>query len=221
MTKSSSKFCALVTLALFGCASQPKQLAESDIGTAQDAGHGILFGTYSRPDPASRFGEEAILFRKVGERETHKIGIRTLPFSQLTFDYTEKSEAGSLFAFSLPPGDYEIFDCYVVQDTIAGPYTHRPPQSFSIRFSVEPGKACYLGSILVVRHSGSFKIAMKGGVEFILRDKLKHDQQLFRKRYPEVQLDYADAYPMDPPQLEFFRVEPRIKSEPDEGGNSK
>lgn len=197
----------LCAVFLFGCASRPKQIEAGEIETSiSRPGYGLLFGSYCRPDPKNRFAHETISFRNIDTNAKYRIGIHTLPFVPLKFDYIEPSEAGSLFTFSLPAGEYEIYNFEVVQDTIAGPVTHYPMRKFSVRFSVEAGKACYLGSIQIFRHSGRFKFAVTGGVQFVMRENPERDHNLLRSKYPGIEWIIADSYPQNPPDLEMFRV---------------
>lgn len=190
-----------------GCTSRPKQIEPGKIPSlVSQPGYGLLFGSYSRPDPKSRFTQETVRFRNLDTNKKYKIGIHRMPFIPLEFDYVEESEAGNLFTFSLPAGEYEIFDFQAVQDTIAGPVSHHPMRKFSIRFTVEAGNACYLGSIQILRRSGTFKFAMTDGVQFVMRSNLERDEGLLHSKYPELEWSIADVYPQDPPDLEMFRV---------------
>ncbi|BET68440.1 hypothetical protein ASA1KI_33580 [Opitutales bacterium ASA1] len=198
-------------------AAKPRQVTATQI-ERMSKDHGVLFGTYTRASPSVRFGSESVFFRQAGSRKTHRIGVGTLPFGRLTFDFEEPREVGSLFSFVLPAGDYEIVHFEATQESLAGPITHAPLRPISVPFRIEAGKANYLGSIQIVRSSGTFRIATSGGVSFWMSHRLERDTRLFTEIVAGHQLETVDAYPAPTPRGGGFTV--RAKRTPTESSDS-
>ncbi|RZI40017.1 hypothetical protein EGT07_25505 [Herbaspirillum sp. HC18] len=54
---------------------------------------------------------------------------------------------GRLVALRLPAGEYEFYTWKLVEQNAYGEMEYGPRQAFSYRFSVQPGKAAYLGRL--------------------------------------------------------------------------
>jgi hypothetical protein len=207
----------LCTAAHADAAAKPRQVTATQI-ERMPKDHGVLFGTYTRLSPSVRFGSESVFFRRVGTRKKHRIGVGTLPFGRLTFDFEEPREVGSLFSFVLPAGDYEIVHFEATQESLAGPITHASLRPISVPFRIEAGKANYLGSIRIARNSGTFRIATHGGVSFRMSHRLERDTHLFAELVPGHELETVDAYPPPTPPGGGFTV--RAKRTPTESSDS-
>jgi hypothetical protein len=88
---------------------------------------------------------------------------------------------GDLFAAELPAGEYEISSWEVSQGTTA---TSTPTQPVSIRFTVKPGEATYLGNYHFVRTSRA--LTLSTGYEVTAKDEAARDLKIFAEKYPRL-----------------------------------
>ncbi len=96
-------------------------------------------------------------------------------------DIAEPGVRGDLFAAELPEGEYEVHGWQVSQGTTA---TSTQTQSFSIRFTVKPGEATYLGNYHFTRTSRSLNLAT--GFEVTAKDEAARDLKIFAEKYPRL-----------------------------------
>ena len=118
-------------------------------------------------------------------------------------DFESLGIKGALFAAELSAGDYEIYQWSVG----SGPAIVKPIEDFSIRFTVEPAKAVYLGNFNFVQ-TDSMGLTITGA-EVSYADMSIRDLSVLQQKYPnfsKVPVKYAV-----PPSTNINRL----------GGNTK
>lgn len=198
----------LVSIGLFGCASQPSRIA-SDAIQAVTASEGILLLSYARSDPKERFSTESVYFRKIGTRKRYEIGINTLPLVPLKFDFSEDGSYGSIAVFRLPAGRYELFDYAMTQDVFGGSIIHTPSQRFTIPFEVAPNSISYIGELRIERIESARFLGLPNAdkVRFDLRNEESRDIDVFKKMYPSSKLAFINSMPSNELSTPFIRIE--------------
>lgn len=100
-------------------------------------------------------------------------------------DILEDGKAiGRLVALRLPAGEYEFYTWKILEKNAYGEMKYGPRQTFSHRFSVQRGKAAYLGRLhLQVDEGTPYNLSIK--------DKSDVDLTAFRNKYPAIALEAA------------------------------
>jgi len=198
----------IISLGLFGCASQPSRIGSDTLAGLQSH-QGVLLLSYARSDPKERFTTESIYFRQIGMRKIYEIGINTLPLVPLKFDFSEDGSHGSLAVFRLPAGKYEIFDYAMTQDVFGGSIIHTPSARFSIPFEISTNSVSYLGELRIERIKSARFLGLSNAdkVRFDLRNEESRDVELFRKLYPASRLAIVNCMPADELSIPFIRIE--------------
>jgi len=113
-----------------------------------------------------------------------QIESRTGGFSRLRVSNAEYDgrETGRVFIRRLPPGEYEIDDF-----RFAGTRRFSSRQPFSIRFTIRPGQATYIGNFARAPSLGTPLQRTLGAVGFfVISDKSERDIALARARVPDL-----------------------------------
>lgn len=113
-----------------------------------------------------------------------QIESRTGGFSRLRVSNAEYSgrETGRVFVRRLPPGEYEIDDF-----RFAGTRRFSSRRPFSIRFTIRPGQATYIGNFARAPSLGTPLQRTLGAVGFfVISDKSERDIALARARIPDL-----------------------------------
>ncbi|QDF96991.1 hypothetical protein CJ010_10860 [Azoarcus sp. DD4] len=88
---------------------------------------------------------------------------------------------GRLVVLRLPAGDYELHDWKVVEPTVHGRDELAPRQGPVYRFTVEPGRAAYLGSL-------DLRLAGEGAHHLSVAAKAQRDLALLPAKGPAVRV---------------------------------
>jgi hypothetical protein len=186
VTWKSFTLLALFTLA--GCAAKN---VDQSINPSQLTDTGLVFASLSTSNEY-RYGPIATFRLDRGgiikSREEHIPGA-TLKPSELQDDY------GRLVVLELPAGDNSLRYWLVTH----GVTQYHPVEEVpAIGFTVEPGKAVYLGNLHInVRMGKNFvNQPVIGDLLPEIRDRSQRDLEMFRARYPNVA--EADIIPKQP-----------------------
>lgn len=108
------------------------------------------------------------------------------PFDQRKLDLDDSVETGIVDVRRLPPGDYEIFNFLVFMNAGTVQESWRSKQDFSIPFSIEPGRATYVGEFDAAKLTGKglFGMTVPDGAYFVLSDKTARDVAIARQKEP-------------------------------------
>ena len=87
--------------------------------------------------------------------------------------------AGELFSALLPAGDY-VFDGWQVA---SGPVRITGPMDTRVHFTVEPGKATYVGNFF---YMPTMTIGLISGVRLAFGERFERDMAVFKALYPQL-----------------------------------
>lgn len=90
------------------------------------------------------------------------------------------SRKGGLIAEEFPPGNYEVY-AWIVSGS--GPSV-KSAEPFSIRFTVEPGVATYIGAYQFKHQRTALMVS---GASMSVDDEFERDEQVFRKKFINMQ----------------------------------
>ncbi len=91
---------------------------------------------------------------------------------------------GRLVALRLPAGEYEFYTWKIVEQNAYGEMEYGPRQTFSYRFSVQSGKAAYLGRLRLQLDEGT-------PYNLSIEDMSDVDLTAFRNKYPSIAFEAA------------------------------
>lgn len=203
MQKILMRLSCLLSLAaalcgLVACATVAKGVPASAAATpAEEAGW--IFGSLNVPR-GTPFTTHGFKYRAVGAADGALVSFRhdarpaassPLGLGKLLGekpDFVERNESGSVFAYRLPPGEYELYDVYFHLNggQVQTSYTARMP--FAIRFRVEQGAATYLGEFQARSGHGRniVGLPMVAGGYFALRDRNARDVAVLQAKGSEL-----------------------------------
>jgi hypothetical protein len=123
-------------------------------------------------------------------------------------DIDNGSETGIVDVRSLPPGEYEIFNFRVFYNGGTVQKSFSSKQDFSIPFSIQPGRATYIGEFIAVGVQGQniFGFSIPDGAYFTVSERGERDIAIARQKHPslgEVQSTVVDPKRVGSP---FFRA---------------
>lgn len=100
-------------------------------------------------------------------------------------DILENGKAiGRVAALRLPAGEYEFHTWKIVEQNAYGEMEYGPRQTLSYQFSVQPGKATYLGRLHLQIDEGRL-------YNLSIEDRSDVDLTAFRNKYPSIALEDA------------------------------
>jgi hypothetical protein len=107
-------------------------------------------------------------------------------------DFTIDDADGSVFSAHLPPGNYELFNVRFFENRGSmGTTTFTSKVDFSVPFSVEEGKATYLGQFVGKRLVGKniLHLPVSAGGYYVVSDQVERDIAILEKRGESVPRD--------------------------------
>lgn len=196
MTKSILAFLTLLSmLVLAGCAGQIRgdhRGADAGhvivgLGAAEGSSFTAVTLYYRRIDPNAGAGER----RPVGSFTSYH-GLNLMRATQ-SHDYGDDKESGVVHVQSLAAGDYELHSYKA--DIGGGNYT--PMAAFSVRFTVRPGEAVYLGNYQARRASRTdiHGRSVLGEPRFAVGSRLESEVALARAKAKDLPPRVVDATP--------------------------
>jgi hypothetical protein len=105
-------------------------------------------------------------------------------YDRRKLDIDDGKETGIVDVRRLPPGAYEIFNFEIM---LNGGMMHTKwfsKQNFSVPFTIEPGKATYIGEFMAVRLTGKSWVGLSepNGAYFVLSDKAERDVVIAKQK---------------------------------------
>jgi len=173
---------------LTGCAtSNTKTNIPSNFSFNEQKNTGVMLASVSY---SGSFSGYAVYYRKVGESgngQKLQIGAGTavLPPGMMDWDIEKPGLRGNVFAVELPAGEYEIFN-YSLSSGFAHGSGEEP---LSLRFTVEPHRATYIGNFLFRRTAGFGATVL--GVNISHADFSERDLPIIHSKYAS--LDTSDV----------------------------
>jgi len=165
----------LATTALLGgCAVSD---IDGDPQAVQPTNRGLLVGSISYE---GRYSGYSVHYRGAnGEEQRIQIGQGgMIPLSTTQSNFTDKRATGRAFAVPLAPGDYEFYQ-WTVQ---SGAWRLASTAPFSVRFTVKPGEAVYIGNFAFLQTDG--RGLSVTGARLDYRENAARDLPLLRKMFP-------------------------------------
>ena len=114
-----------------------------------------------------------------------------MPFINQKTDFEDGDEMGVVEVRKLPPGNFELFK---VEGALYGgviQWRWQSKDSFSIPFTIEAGKATYIGHFqghsTSVRSVLSLGAPLPSGAYFVVSNQYDHDLQIARKKVMTLQ----------------------------------
>lgn len=181
-----------LSLLLGGCMAMPvyKQRPVLDPTLTQatlDSGKGIIVGSVLRSEAST----STIYIRDKSGNE-RKIFIWGDP-GVAAYNKLDDFSGGSIFAWSVPPGEYEIYDMELYFNYGTSTKTITPKRKFSIPFHVRASEIVYIGELNVYTLIGKafFGNSTAVGAVLLQSDKWPRDGLLYASKYPSI--DWAKA----------------------------
>ncbi len=183
-------FSLLLSLLVTGCATSNYFVPEEYSVTPDKSA--FLTGTIasktkgknSNPNTSSM-----LLFRKIGSEETAGVVLKKHFMGPTKWDFQERDRDGKVFKLAIDPGDYEIYGVgfYFNNGQVFRKYESKEP--FSLPFTLEEGKAYYLGEFLANGLWGKniFGISIPAGGYFEASKNKSRDLELLKTKFPELQ----------------------------------
>lgn len=196
-------FLSLVLFNIAGCATTPllpETLTHADL----QRGKGILIGSIARGIAEWPYYNYGIFYRRVGETEVSLIEVTGNRVgywswrSNFSDDFNGADSSGSLFAYTLPAGRYEIFQYFLRYASGPDERILRATKNFSIEFTIQSGEIAYIGEFLVNAVMKKDLIGVPVPVDGIwsLRNQFDRDISLFTSTFPEI--NFTDAVQLRP-----------------------
>nr|WP_298165780.1 hypothetical protein [uncultured Pseudomonas sp.] len=193
--KLSLLFCS--TLAMSGCYNLATSKATPGLRPSGGADTSYVVGVIGVSQESQfRPNEQRLHLRMKGAKDWALIRMKQEPTGSTPFDIEEGGRGvGSLFALALKPGDYEIYYMRLQ----SGGSQMWSKREFSVPFSIEAGKAFYIGDF---RSSCLSRSLARGQCHFLYDSRIERDKPLLMKKFPylpaiqQLQLqDFSDAFP--------------------------
>jgi hypothetical protein len=185
MHRLSTAIGGLLILLLPACAVTDIPTRWAQVPKDQNA---VVFGTVTAelggPGPLSRY---LIRFRSLETKEVAHLSVDPGMAIVAGGDpelYVRQRSMGQFFEITIPAGQYEFFDLWMVAASAFGSTEYRPKEQFSIPFKVEAGTVNYLGEFRAYPTVGRniFGMLLPAGGYFVVRDQEARDTQLLIKR---------------------------------------
>ena len=194
-------FLCFVLFLIYGCALTPI-LPETLTHTDLEHGNGILVGSISRESVDWPYYNYGIFFRRIGGKKRYLIEIRGEWAgywswkSEFSDNFKGDDASGSLFAFILPAGDYEIYQYFLRSHTGPQERVFRATKDFSIKFTIRPGEIGYIGEFLgqAIMTKDIIGIPVPVGGNWRLRNQFTRDIQLLTEKYLDMDFNKTVQY---------------------------
>jgi hypothetical protein len=196
-----------ILICMFGCASSSNYIPANYAG--EDAGHIIISLGASTE---TKYSSYKLFIRKIDKSLNSGVGY--LPdnmFKPTKKDFIDSDSHGFVSSFAMPAGDYEIYNFDVFENLGLRQTNYRAKEDFSIPFSIESGKATYLGEYIAYSIGKGFLGTSTGGAIFVVKNEKVRDIQIAKNKYPDL---FADNVIDSVPSPESIDC-PLIKSKPE------
>lgn len=192
----------LISLILGACAA--KIIPDRYLATPDEAAYLVgSIGVQLSGENRSPNSFSTLFFRQVGDEEKAVLMVSQTPLVRDEVDYKNAEKRGSVFSLPLKPGRYEIVNVSFFYNSGQVEKTYTAEEDFSIPFTIEAGKAYYMGEFLAYGSYGKniFGITIPAGGFFVINRNTERDLDLLRGKYPEledidiVELDLIEVPP--------------------------
>lgn len=126
-------------------------------------------------------------------------------------DFHEGNAKGNIATVRLKPGQYEFYNFGIVAPDL----TYGPRIAYSIPFTIQSGKATYLGQYLTlsIPKKGLFGSEIDGAPYFVISNQQPRDIELAKKKVPEISTFGVVSAVPDPARIgvPYFRSAPLPK----------
>ena len=185
-----------IVFALSACTEvplKPDTLTQSDLS----AENGVLVGAISRGPAEWLYTTYAVQFREVGTTEMPETYVQMSSKSffylgdpKFDDDFASDESSGAIFAYVLPPGEYEFYQYYLHRGTGVGWVEFRSHDDFSIKFAIEPGRITYVGEFRAdpVNGKNMFGIFVPAGIDLTLHNAQQRDLSILAAKYPNLDI---------------------------------
>lgn len=200
----------LAVITLTGCIAYYDRDTDRNFNSAElPPGEGIVFLTMAVEKGNPTYSLYSLRFRnkESGGVGRFMYGTSLLTGGRQNLEWDNANDRGMVRAITLPAGGYEIYNYSIFY----GQATFEAREEFSISFTVEPGKATYLGSVKLVpvRGRNIFGVPMAAGGTLEISSNPSRDIALFRNKFPNISPDLIQSRPMRsgdvPEELIAFR----------------
>jgi hypothetical protein len=186
-------FLSFVLFLIYGCASTPilpETLTHADL----EHDNGILVGSISRESGDWPYYNYGIFFRRIGGKKRHVIEVigEWAGYwswrSEFSDDFKAEDASGSLFAYILQAGDYEIYQYFLRSHTGPQERVFRARKDFSIKFTIRPGEIGYIGEFLgqAIMAKDIIGIPVAVGGNWRLRNRFTRDIPLLTQKFLDI-----------------------------------
>ncbi len=168
---------ALLLVLVSGCVTSKTQITGDQPVSSFPASNGIIVGSFTSNEKVYSRG---FYFRKIGTDQREFVQYNQI-WSKNEFNN------GLVYAFSLPPGEYEFFDFRLFYSTGYSESSWSAQEEFSIPFTVTTGEVSYLGEIHTIQLVGEnlFGIDIPAGGVFAISDQIERDLPKLKTKFPE------------------------------------
>lgn len=176
--------CISLAFLLSACVTVSPTSIPRSLANAPAADMGTVFGTIGATGYTD-ISNMTVRFRRLGSEDGGSFDhIRPSLFAQTARDFEDSSGYGTVFSARLPAGEYEVFNVWFYRSTQFGTTDYSLKDPVSIRFTVQPGRATYLGEFIGHRMVGQnmFGTPVTAGAYFVVSDKLARDVELLKKK---------------------------------------
>lgn len=171
MRKLGLVILGLSVLLLSGCGRYASNIKNDYI--LQDKKKGLIFGSLFREGG----GDSTLYISKKGDDKSKKILVKAVGISNFNRDFIDGKKHGSLFAFELSPGEYEVTDWSTHHKfTKTNFITCSPKVKKSLYFTVNANKITYIGSYNII--SPNIMSA-----KAVVSSRLSKDKKFFSSKY--------------------------------------
>lgn len=196
-------FLVVIGLLLSGCAMNsifppvfltPEPASVEKLSETQ----GIVFGSFSRDAMGLQYYSQAFYFRNIVTQDAYEISAFTqggMVSKRNPDDFSNTSERGRVFAFSLPAGKY-VFDGYRLDyqegSQFRSVYSNEP---YSIPFNISPNKTNYIGGIRLsptTRKNIFGMNSLDSGI-WNIENKIIRDKEIMKEKYPSIPVVNVEA----------------------------
>jgi hypothetical protein len=164
---------------------------------------GLVIGSFGVGRRDTTFSQSALLIRAVGAAKPAAAVELLTVFDDFPPNYRDDRIDATIFAIRLPAGRYEIYNYTLFQRGPFGGTTYSARQDFSLAFSVEPGRATYVGEYFVRPDTGrtGFGVATTQGAIFAVGEQRARDLNFARQQWPDFDFSTVIGAVPDPDAL--------------------
>jgi hypothetical protein len=184
----------LLTLVLLvtACASVPATVPKS-LQVEAAGKSGLVFGSIANGE-GIHYSVFGLRYRAVGSKEEGEFRYMHdwMHIANTKSDFERDDAEGSVFSAHLPPGNYELFNVRFFENRGSmGTTTFTSKVDFSVPFSVEEGKATYLGEYVGQRLTGRsiIYLPVSAGGYYVVSDQMERDIAILERRGETVPRD--------------------------------